>query len=182
MSLDAAALNEAANAIRRRANAMRAEVALADELEKISAVENAVGEAQARLKALAAQVAEEEAGIAVRLDAARAQAAGTMKVAEDHASISMEATNRWIVEAKAEADKIIEDGRAQSMRDLDGASANLARWAASCEAAKAEHATLAAGIEALQAQHADWTGKLAAVQAEYERVTAEIAAVKARLG
>lgn len=182
MSLDAAALNEAANAIRRRANAMRAELALADELEKISAVENAVGEAQARLKALADQVVQEEAGIAQRLDAARAQAAGVMQAAEDHAARVTQENAQSITDAKGQAYKIIEDGRAQSMRDLDGASANLARWAASCEAAKAEHATLAGGIEALQAQHADWTGKLAAVQAEYERVTAEIAAVKARLG
>lgn len=174
MSLDAAALNEAANAIRRRATAMRAELALADELEKISAVENAAGEAQARVEVLKAQAAEEEADIAQRIEAARVQAAGVMRQAEEYASAVKAEVQRYRQEAQREADGLVLQARNEAHAAIEAAKAEVSKHADHGEVLTEELADVERAIEAAKAEHTEWTGRVADATAEHERVTGMI--------
>jgi hypothetical protein len=112
--MSAATKQQAVNDVIRMAQSMRGIMELADELKAIGSLEQAADEAKKRLDKLVAEEAKWKSQAQTIIDNATNQAAAR-KVADDaDATLIKKQIAELVAQAHADADKIVNDGRAKA--------------------------------------------------------------------
>lgn len=174
-------LQEGADTLRNWGEKLRSVLALADDLQAISSLENAKAEREAAFtetvkKHEAAEAAHQDtlAELGAQAAAKRAELADAMAAHEARLQATGERASRdaqaIIDKAKAEAKALVDDARA-SMADEEAAhNGRLAKVKGAITGAQANLDDINGRLAAAKSEHATISGKLAAIKAEAKKM------------
>lgn len=184
MSIDAATLQAAANEIRLDASKMRAKLVLADHLESLASVENAIVEANTRLDRARELEEEQKAEFGRHVERHKANIAqlstqADQEIRQRHALADAEiaskraAADTETASLQAEARKALDDARDQAATIVSDAEASTKQHRDEVEALKAE-------THLLETQREGLKHDIAAKEAAHEEAAAKLASVEAK--